>query len=229
VTPHQQGQGQGRQASLGAHEVMEIHEILSGAINAVNSFDLYRPHIKDPQLRDIVSRHRDFAIQEYNSMVNSLQQRGVQPAPMFGYIGESSFSPKYGLRNPSPERPGGSIDDKGIASGVLGIHKCSATKRMTAAVECADPQVRQSIIQGAINCADQAFEVFQYMNQRGWYQVPTMQPNTTQTVLGHYQPTQGGPSPSPGFDLRQPVGPVPVEARRQPGTVPAGIPRGGRP
>ena len=37
-------------ANLGAHEVMELHEVLCDAINGINQFELYRPHIQDQQL-----------------------------------------------------------------------------------------------------------------------------------------------------------------------------------
>ena len=29
-------------ANLGAHEVMEIHEVLTGAVDTINQFQLYR-------------------------------------------------------------------------------------------------------------------------------------------------------------------------------------------
>jgi spore coat protein CotF len=45
------------------------------------------------------------------------------------------------------------------------------------------------LIQGAVNCADQAYDVWQYMNSRGYYQVPTMQQNTTDTLINTYQPS----------------------------------------
>ena len=42
--------------------------------------------------------------------------------------------------------------------------------------------------QGAINCAEQAYEIWQYMNEQGYYQVPTMKDVTTQTMSNIYQP-----------------------------------------
>ena len=37
-------------AQFGAHEVMEVHEVLSSAINAINQCQLYRPHVQDQHL-----------------------------------------------------------------------------------------------------------------------------------------------------------------------------------
>jgi spore coat protein CotF len=40
--------------------------------------------------------------------------------------------------------------------------------------------------QGAINCSEMAYETWQYMNQKGYYQVPTMKEQTTQTMMNAY-------------------------------------------
>ena len=34
-------------AHLGAHETMEVHEVLTSAINGINHFQLYRSFVKD--------------------------------------------------------------------------------------------------------------------------------------------------------------------------------------
>ena len=84
------------------------------------------------------------------------------------------------------------MDDRDVASGMLGCHKASATMRMHAALECADPQLRRMMQQGAINCSEQAYEVWQYMNDKGYYQVPTMKQMTTDTVIQSYNSTATG-------------------------------------
>ncbi|MDN5361514.1 MAG: hypothetical protein PWP70_561, partial [Moorella sp. (in: firmicutes)] len=94
-----------------------------------------------------------------------------------------------GLDNPGTLTPNSSaneMDDRDVASGMLGCHKASATMRMVAALECADPELRRMIQQGAINCSEQAYEVWQYMNQKGYYQVPTMKEMTTSTMMNTY-------------------------------------------
>ncbi|MGO4699306.1 spore coat protein [Paenibacillus sp. 2TAB26] len=42
----------------------------------------------------------------------------------------------------------------------------------------ANPQLRTIMQQGAINCSEQAYEVWQYMNQSGYFQVPAMKKMT---------------------------------------------------
>lgn len=181
-------------AHLGAHEVMEIHEVLSNTINCINTFQLYRPHVQDQQLATILDNQLRFAVQEYDNMVAVLNHRGAGQAVPYRPVNRS-LTPMYGLRNPAPASPNASanaIDDRDVASAVLGCHKASATLRMHAALECADPELRRMLMQGANNCAEQAYEVFQWMNQKGYYQVPTLQVNTTQTMTTMYQPAPPG-------------------------------------
>ncbi len=183
-------------SKLGAHEVLEIHEVLTDTIDGINQFQLYRPYVKDQQLAAILDNQLQFMEREYNEMLSVLQNKGQGHLFSYRTAWQSSAQnaqPNYGLRNPAPEAPNASmneLDDRDIASGMLGCSKASATLRMQAALECADPQIRQMMIQGATSCAEQAYETFQYMNQKGYYQVPTLQANTTSTMMNQYQPTQ---------------------------------------
>ncbi|MFC4766874.1 spore coat protein [Effusibacillus consociatus] len=174
-------------ARFGAHEVMELHEVLTDAIDGINQFQLYRPHVKDPQLGQMLDRQIQFMTQEYNNLVQAVNQQGmVQAIP---YRTPQNMNPQYGLNNPATQTPNmnmNQMDDRDVASGMLGCHKASACTRMVAALEFANPQLRRMVQQSAINCAEQAYEVWQYMNMRGYYQVPTMQEMTTNTMLNAY-------------------------------------------
>ncbi|GAB7386882.1 spore coat protein [Bacillaceae bacterium] len=180
-------------ANYGAHEIMELHEVLTDTIDGINQFQLYRPHCQDPELRRILDNQIQFMMNEYNMMVNALNQRGINNVPSYKWF--NNASPTYGLHHPSPQSPNASMnqmDDRDVASGMLGCSKASAGLRMHAALECADPELRRMLIQGAVNCAEQAYETWSYMNKKGYYQVPTMKQMTTNTMMGVYQPGAQG-------------------------------------
>lgn len=180
-------------AQFGAHETMEVHEVLTSAIDGINTFQLYRPYVKDQQLQQILDRQLMFMMNEYNAMTQSLNQQGQgQAVP---YRSPKNIAPVYGLNNPEAQTPNQTLnqmDDRDVASCILGCHKASALMKMKASLECANPQLRYMIQQGATNCSEQAYEVWQYMNQHGYYQVPTMKEVTTNTVLNTYQPLAMG-------------------------------------
>jgi spore coat protein CotF len=174
-------------AHYGAHEIMEMHEVLTCAIDFINKSQLLRPQVQDQQLAQMMDHQMQFAINEYNNMVQMLQNQGMgQAVP---YRSPKAATPKYGLKQPEPQSPNMSaqdLDDRDISSILLGAHKASASKKMLAALECADPNLRRALQQGAINCSEQAYEVWQYMNEQGYYQVPTMKEMTTNTVINSY-------------------------------------------
>lgn len=85
---------------FGVHEILEAHEVLTDTIDGINQYELYRPHVTDPQLGQILDRQVRFMHQEYQNMSTYLnQRRGVSPAI---YQSRSGKQPvQYGLRNPS--------------------------------------------------------------------------------------------------------------------------------
>lgn len=176
---------------FGAAESIAVHEILGEKIYMIDHFSLYESQCQDPALRQMIQRHRQAAVDSYNQMVSYTHDyRSVQPVQARAYVPVESI--QYGLRNPSPEGPSmqtGAFSDKQIATAVLSAHKNSAKNHMGAALECADPNIRQMMINGSITCCNQGYETFMYMNQRTYYQVPTLNDHTAKTYLHHYQPT----------------------------------------
>lgn len=64
------------------------------------------------------------------------------------------------------------ITDRTIAQGALLLHKCGAVRATNSALESAEPHLRSLLANSARTCTDMAYEVFQYMAQRGMYQLP---------------------------------------------------------
>ncbi|MCF8010493.1 MAG: spore coat protein [Clostridiales bacterium] len=177
-------------ASYGAHEVMELNETLSNTINTINNFQLYRSYTKDPQLQSILDNHIHFMTQEYNDLVQAANQSSITEA--MPYQMTKNTTPVYGIDNPSQQTPNTSVnqmEDCDIASSILQWHKSSAKHKMSAALEFANPELRGLVQQSSNNCAEQAYEVWQYMNQRGFYQLPTMNDMTTRSVMNNFYGT----------------------------------------
>jgi len=66
--------------SLGAHEVLELHEVLSDAIHGLNTLKLYRPHARDQRLQAMVDRHMQNLTMEYNHLVQMAHRQGASQA-----------------------------------------------------------------------------------------------------------------------------------------------------
>lgn len=176
---------------FGAHEIMEAHEVLTNTISSMNIFNLLRDQVTDQELSQIMDRQISFMEKEYNDLVSFLSHhRGVRPEQ---YHSQRTASVNYGLRQPSPVAPHErrKLTDRDAASIMLSMLKCGASRKMMATLECADPQLRRLMMQGANSCSEQAYELFIFMNQRGMYQVPTMQQQTQENFVNIYQQAGG--------------------------------------
>lgn len=177
--------------TLGAHEVLELHEVLNDAIHGINTLRLYRPHAKDQTLQTMMDMHMNALSMEYNSLVQLMNQQGAgnMMSPRQMARTTQGFQPTYGLRNPETQIPASSvedIDDYDVTSCLINCHKQTAGMKMKAALEMANPTLRRAIQLGANASADMAYEAFQYANQRGFYQIPTLKDTTQSNYMQSY-------------------------------------------
>ena len=180
--------GQQMTPKFGAAELLQAHEVLCQHIDGINQFELYRPHIKDQRLMQILDSQANHMYSGYQNMVNFLRNQGMSSA--VPYRAPKASAVKYGLRQPSPVEPNVSdneMDDRDVASGMMFYVKASAMQSSTGALECANPDLRSMMTDCAVSAINQAYEIFQYMNQKGMYQVPTLAEQTTQTMINSYQ------------------------------------------
>jgi spore coat protein CotF len=179
---------------FGAHETMEVHEILNEKLNLISHFGLYAQMTQNEQTRSMLNRHIHTAMMAYDQLVGYTHDYAAANQQLPSYQGmTTNVQPQqiqYGLNNPSPMAPQmqSTLNDQQIVSAMLSMHKNSAKLHIQACLECADPNVRMMLQQGANICAEQAYEVFLLMNRQGQYQVPTMNDHTAKTFLHSYQP-----------------------------------------
>lgn len=197
----------------GAHEVMELHEVLNCAVDALNTIQLYAPHVTDPDLAQLVYHQMTFMQNEYNSMVHTVQ--GVGAGESLPYRPKRQMqAPFSGMPNPAafsmqqqPNLHPSEVNDADVASALLGIHKAGAKGKLHASLEASHPQIREMLLQGAINCSHQAYEVWQYMERKGYYPLAVFPHTTSSQLLRAYQPLkQAMPQPMP--NNVQPVNPA---------------------
>ncbi|MVO98482.1 spore coat protein [Paenibacillus lutrae] len=176
---------------FGAHETVEVHEILTEKMNMIQHFSLYAGMSSHPQVGALVQQHLYSAIQHYNELVAYTHDYSAAGQPHA--YGQPPAVPVqdivYGLRHPAQQSPrtDGTLGDEQILTAVLCCHKNSSRNQMTAALECADPNVRRMLLTFSVAAADHAYEVFLLLNAQGQYQVPTMHDHTAKTYLHTFQ------------------------------------------
>jgi spore coat protein CotF len=90
--------------------------------------------------------------------------------------------------NPNTRR----LSDMTIGTMILNTHKAGSMLGMLWANECVDSDVRSLHVMSANNCQQMAYEIWQYMNLRGYYEAPTMPRSTVASMTQAFQPTIAG-------------------------------------
>ncbi|BAF60206.1 hypothetical protein PTH_2025 [Pelotomaculum thermopropionicum SI] len=186
---------------FGTHEAVEMHEVLSESACIIDHYAMYISQCQDPELRRILERQQRHMIDSYNTKVNVMQGQGIDvsrvPVATMG-AGTAGMPvesrPEYGMQQGSPVVPrpdARTLSDRTIAMGALVFHKCSAVRSTNAALECANPHLRNVLASSARSCMEMAYELFQYMNHKGWYPVPLMPDRVIHQMQQTYQPMTG--------------------------------------
>ncbi|GIN88807.1 spore coat protein F-like protein YhcQ [Heyndrickxia sporothermodurans] len=201
---YQQGQGSTQQnmhtgnmspqMNHGGHEVLDVSEVLSGAIGTMNQYTLLRDHVKDQELKGILDRQYQFMQQEYNTTVDCFKS-GQDPAvETQSYKMQQDNNFIYGLQPSQPKKPLQStseITDECISGLMLGAVKSNATMKTMAACETTNPVVRRVLADSIPNCIEMAYEISIYQNKHHYYQVPQFTQQDMQQLVNAYAPAQG--------------------------------------
>lgn len=194
-TQSQQGQDNNQPLSTnhGAHELLDVHEVLSGMIGGLNQCVLMRDQIQDTELLGILDRQYAFMLDEYNITVEAFKTGHDPQHPTRSYNMQIGNDYTYGLTPGQPKKPitsANEVNDEILSGALLGMHKMGATGKTAAALESTNPVVRRVLQDSIPNCIEMAYEVALYQNKRGYYQVPKLSPNDMTTMLHEFGEAQ---------------------------------------
>ena len=188
------------QMNHGGHELFDVHEVLSGTIAALNQAMLLRPHVKDPELLDILDRQYRFTLDEYNITVEAFKTGQDPSHPTGSYKMQTGNDFIYGMKPSQPKKPIQSeaeISDEIISGFLLGSAKTGATSKASAALEVCNPVLRRVLADSIPNCIEMAYELSIYQNKHHYYQVPQLAQQDAEQILNAYA-TGGQPGmPNP--------------------------------
>jgi spore coat protein CotF len=184
------------QMNHGGHEVFDVHEVLSGAIDTLNSYMLLSQHVKDPELKDIMDHQYQFIQQEYNTTVECCKTGQDPSTPTQSYRMKQGNDFVYGLKPSQPKKPlqsASEITDEWISGHMLGAVKSSASMKTMSALETTNPVVRRVLADSVPNCIEMAYEISLYQNKHHYYQVPQLAQQDLQQMVNAFAPAQGQP------------------------------------
>lgn len=177
-----------------AHEFLEIQEALRSKHAQIELHGLFAEMAQDPQLRNMITNHQRRIMDAYQQGINLLMGKGVNVASTphtahFRNAGQTNVGlnkPQMAAPNPNPTR----LSDMTISTLMLNWHKSGSAINMLWAGECVDPQLRMYLVNGANMCQEMAYETWQYMNMKGYYQAPQLADHTMNTMVQAFQQQQ---------------------------------------
>ena len=173
----------------GAHELLDVHEVLSTMIGGLNQFVLLRDHVQDQELLSIMDKQYAFMVDEYNITMEAYKTGHDPQHPTRTYNMQTGNDFTYGLTASEPKKPlqsAGELNDAAISGFLLGCHKAGAVGKTGAALEVTNPVVRRVLQDSVPNCIEMAYEISLYQNKKGYYQVPKLSPTDMGIMLNKY-------------------------------------------
>jgi spore coat protein CotF len=185
-----------QQMNHGGHEIFDVQEVLSGTVATLNQYVLLSQHVKDPELRDILTRQYQFIQDEYNITLNCFTTGQDPFKPTQSYKMKQSNDFVYGLTPSQPKKPVQSVSeitDESISFIMLEAVKSLATMKTMSALEVTNPVVRRVLADAVPNCIEMAYEISHYQNKNHFYQVPQLAQQDMQQMVNAYAPATGQP------------------------------------
>ncbi|MDQ1910707.1 spore coat protein [Paenibacillus sp. GD4] len=182
------------QPRYAAHEFLETQEAIRTKAANIELYGVMFAMAKDTHLKDILFNQQRRMIEGYNFLSNLLRGRGMAMAPHTPHF-HVYERPQTGLKQPQMQAPNPNateLSDQTIATLALNMHKTGSMMSMLWASECVDPDIRSFHATSANICQEMAYEMFQYMNYRGFYQAPQLANHTMRTMMQGIAPMAQG-------------------------------------
>lgn len=178
-----------------AHEFLETQEALRSKSAEIELFGVLIQMTTDSQLRDLLQNQQRRTMYDFQQGLSLLSGRGINM--------QQSQSPQMNVyqniqigiqQQPQPMTPNPTtslMSDASIANHVLFLRKAGSVFSMVWASECADPQVRTFHVACGNTCQQMAYEIWQYLNARGYYQPAELSDKTMAVMRQEFaSPTQ---------------------------------------
>ncbi len=173
------------QQRFAAHEFLETQEAIRTKAAHIELYGVLFSMAQDTHLKDILFNQQRRMLEGYDYGIGLLQGRGITMTPHTPEL-RIYERPQVGLKQPSlpgPNPNAAQLSDVSISTIALNLHKTGSAVAMLWACECVDPQIRQYHATSANICQEMAWELFQYMNFKGFYQVPQLADHTMRTMI----------------------------------------------
>lgn len=152
-------------------EFQQLHEIASAAATHIAKTTGFLSFVQDSDLRTMIENERRKAESHYNELIEIANGESID-RKFENMDGGLQGRPRgMASRAPSPVQPkvGQGFSDRTIASDLLDFSKTMAVRDIWAATEISHVGIRRALSEMARYHLDAAYELYRFMEQKGWY------------------------------------------------------------
>lgn len=180
--------------SHGGHELFDAHEAIGGLVGGLEHSVMYEQYIQDAELKQIMTSHKNYLTQLYNTIVQTLKTGQEPTVKTQTYNMATENNTIYGMQPKQPKSPAQSvneINDECISGFMMGHLKGCASHFTMTALETSNPVLRRVFADSIPNLIEMAFELYLYQNKNHYYQVPQLKQEDMQHYINAFAPAQG--------------------------------------
>lgn len=173
---------------LAVHEAQDLHELAMSCVNSITNMACFLNQVQDTELKSILQKHFPQHIQDYNMKAEYLgKAEGATsklPVPNLQPVLQSFTQATV---NPLPVTPRTMVEqfnDREIATAYLLTLKRSGREYAWAAMEMSNPEIRSFLEDAFRMCSHHAYDIWQWMVNKGYYPLEAAA-KTTLDTLGH--------------------------------------------
>ncbi|HYF84646.1 MAG TPA: spore coat protein [Clostridia bacterium] len=177
---------------LAAHELHDMHELAMSCVNSITNMAYMLDHVTDPELRTIFERHFPYHVRDYNMKVEFInnQQGAQKELPRFKIQGNLPSYTQSKVAQYPPVQPRTTIsdmNDREMATAYLLTLKRSGREYAWSAMDAANPEIRGFLETAFLMSSSHAYDVWQYMVEKGYYPLEQANQQMTTKIGNMYQ------------------------------------------
>ncbi|KEK24266.1 spore coat protein [Bacillus gaemokensis] len=179
---------------LATHELRDLSELIIGCYNTINTMSTYIQQAQDAELKQMLQKHFPLHVQDYNLKVEFIQSESTpdiskfQPSKLKPVLVSYIEAPSQKYLPVTPSMTAQAPSDRAIATGYLLNQKSSAFNYAGSLLECGNPDLRTFLENAFLNSSRHAYDIWQYMVKKGYYQLSPAPHSEIQAIGSMYQP-----------------------------------------
>lgn len=168
-----------------AHQMMHVGEAMTTMVNCMNTFRMYRPQVREPQITSMIDRQLEHMMSMCNNILKYMQTKEINkiiPERILSW--QANVNQMHQPVNVNTSQ----LDDRDMVFCMTSALKSCVLSLSTATMSCSDDTMRKLVMNCCTSCMNMVYDLLMYMHQKAQHQLSNMQANSMYSSMHVYQP-----------------------------------------